>query len=74
MANKNPYAEHVTLARLQLKRLDNAARKFMEMSGEWEDLDGGMVAELTGLAEKVSGVKSLLNELKEECRNAREWN
>ncbi|MCX8962158.1 hypothetical protein EHW64_13705 [Erwinia psidii] len=72
MVAKNPWAEHIILARGQMRRLENAERNMLDMSGAWADLDSAVLAELEQLAARVARVRGLLMELTEECRRGPE--
>lgn len=49
----NPNADRIKLARQQLNKLETMSRNLTHMGLAWEDLDGGMVADLDALNDKV---------------------
>lgn len=73
MRTQNPYAEHIKIARGQLRRLVTAESHMREMAEQWRDLDSGLVCDFNRLAAEINRVAAPLNQLYEEFKRGREW-
>ncbi|EEI2380229.1 hypothetical protein JTW20_002129, partial [Salmonella enterica] len=49
MMKNNPYSENLRIARVQRKKLERIAEKLVDMSSEWDGIDGCMENDLVDL-------------------------
>lgn len=61
----NPYSENLRIARTQRKKLARIADKLVEMSTEWDGVDGGMESDLVGLADQIQDQLRVYREVAE---------
>ncbi|EDK0310208.1 hypothetical protein GFV44_24345 [Salmonella enterica] len=53
MMKNNPYSENLRIARVQRKKLERIAEKLVDMSSEWDGIDGCMENDLVDLADQI---------------------
>lgn len=64
----NPYTDHLKLARSQRRKLERLAKKLLEMSCDWDGLDGGMEGDLMDLSDGTLHLIATLRECSESWR------
>ncbi|EAQ0809287.1 hypothetical protein JI596_001926 [Salmonella enterica] len=53
MMKNNPYSENLRIARVQRKKLERIAEKLVDMSSEWDGIDGCMENDLVDLTDQI---------------------
>ncbi|EAS7822525.1 hypothetical protein D1C59_16080 [Salmonella enterica] len=70
----NPYSENLRIARVQRKKLERIAEKLVDMSSEWDGIDGCMENDLADLADQIHAQLRAYREITECWRKGHAGN